>query len=60
MDRYPRNNSGTISGSQSIDLEFDLDIDTGWHLSSDHDGMTQGASLHADYMAAWTDDPPGT
>ena len=43
-----------------IDLEFDLDIDTGWRLSSDHDGMTQGASLHADYMAAWTDDPPGS
>lgn len=43
-----------------IDLEFDLDIDSGWRLSSDHDGMEQGASLHADYMAAWTDDPPGS
>jgi len=43
-----------------IDLEFDLDIDTDWRLSSDHEGMEQGASLHADYMAAWTDDPPGS
>lgn len=43
-----------------IDLEFDLDMDTDWRLSSDHDGMAQGASLHADYMAAWTDDPPGS
>ena len=43
-----------------IDLEFDLDIDSDWRLSSDHDGMEQGMSLHADYMAAWTDDPPGT
>ncbi len=43
-----------------IDLEFDLDIDSDWRLSSDMDGMAQGASLHADYMAAWTDDPPGT
>ena len=43
-----------------IELEFDLDIDTDWRLSSDHDGMEQGMSLHADYMAAWTDDPPGT
>lgn len=43
-----------------IDLEFDLDIDSDWRLASDHDGMEQGATLHADYMAAWTDDPPGT
>ena len=38
----------------------DLDIDTEWRLSSDMDGMEQGASLHADYFAAWTDDPPGS
>ena len=43
-----------------INLEFDLDIDSDWRLSSDHEGMEQGMSLHADYMAAWTDDPPGT
>ena len=43
-----------------IDLEFDLDINSDWRLSSDHEGMAQGASLHADYMAAWTDDPPGS
>ena len=43
-----------------ISLEFDVDIDTDWRLASDHDGMAQGASLHADYMAAWTDDPPGS
>lgn len=43
-----------------IDLEFDLDIDTDWRLASDHEGMEQGSSLHADYMAAWTDDPPGS
>ncbi len=43
-----------------IDLEFDLDIDSEWRLSSDHEGMDQGSSLHADYMAAWTDDPPGS
>ncbi len=46
--------------SLQIDLEFDLDIDTEWRLSSDHEGMEQGASLHADYFAAWTDDPPGS
>lgn len=43
-----------------IEVEFDLDIDSDWRLSSDMDGMAQGSSLHADYMAAWTDDPPGT
>ena len=43
-----------------IELEFDLDIDSDWRLASDMDGMDQGESLHADYMAAWTDDPPGT
>jgi len=24
-----------------------------WRLASDHDGMPQGASLHADYFASW-------
>ncbi len=43
-----------------VELEFDLDIDTDWRLASDHEGMEQGSSLHADYMAAWTDDPPGS
>ena len=43
-----------------IELEFDLDIDSEWRLASDHEGMEQGSSLHADYMAAWTDDPPGS
>ena len=43
-----------------IELEFDLDIDSEWRLASDHEGMDQGSSLHADYMAAWTDDPPGS
>ena len=43
-----------------VDLEFELDIETEWRLASDHEGMEQGSSLHADYMAAWTDDPPGS
>jgi len=43
-----------------IELEFDLDIDSDWRLSSDHEGMEQGMSLHADYMAAWSDDTPGS
>jgi len=43
-----------------VNLEFDLDIDTDWRLSSDHDGMAKGATLHADYMAAWSDTPPGS
>lgn len=37
----------------SFNLEYAVPIDSGWSLSSDHHNMQKGASLHADYIAAW-------
>ena len=41
--------------SMSINLVYNLDPNSRWQLASDSSPDTQGATLHADYIAGWTD-----
>lgn len=40
----------------SYNLTYDVPPDSEWYLASDASSATQGASLHADYIAAWDED----
>lgn len=37
----------------SYNLNYAVPFNSGWSLASDHHDMQKGASLHADYIAAW-------
>ena len=42
--------------TMTININYRLDYNSGWYLASDSSTATKGESLHADYIAGWTEE----